>query len=116
MDFEILANNGFIVCANQEGKFLVEKRPSKLNKLEVKPIEFDTFKDSIDYIHSIFNKNKEWKTIVRFNRGLGIEYKNIEPIIAESKEEAKKIAYEQIEKLLGDSIIEIKVAPILRQI
>lgn len=112
MDIKTLADNGFIIYVNQEGKTIVEKKPSKINKIEIKSNIFEDIDDGINYINNILNKPKEWAAIIRYNRGLGIEYKTIKPILAELKEDAKKIAAEQAEKKLGNSIIEIKVAPI----
>lgn len=113
-DFELLARNGFIIHANEQGDFIVEKKPSKFNGLKINAVKFDSFQESIDYINNILNKPNEWTAIVRFNKGLGIEYKNISPINADSKEEAKKTAFKQAEKLLGDYIIEVKVVPTAR--
>lgn len=113
MESEILANNGFIVYANENGKFIFEKKPTKTNKSIIDPIEFDNFNEAKDYINSILSRPIEWQATVRFNRGLGIEYKIIKPIIANLKEEAKEIAHKQAEKNFGDSIIEIKVIPII---
>jgi len=113
-DFEVLASNGFIIYANEQGDFIVEKKPSKFNALRINAVIFNSFQESIDYINNILNKPKEWTAIIRYNKGLGIEYKNISPINANSKEDAKKIAFKQAEKLLGDYIIEVKVVPTAR--
>lgn len=53
-----------------------------------------------------------WSTIVRFNRGLGIEYKNMPDIEADSYEEALEIAKKEANKLKKEPkliIAEIKV-------
>jgi len=102
-----LVENGFLVYMEQN-RFLVEKIPTKLNKKHINKNYFDSLEESVEFIRKCM-KNKDWKTIVRYNRGLGIEYKTLKTIEAESLEEAKKMAKAEAENLLGDYIIEMKV-------
>jgi len=103
-----LVENGFLIYIEQN-RFLVEKIPTNLNKKSINKTYFGSLDESIDFVKKCM-KNKEWKAIVRYNRGLGIEYKTLKLIEAESLEEAKKTASEEAENLLGDYIIEIRVA------
>lgn len=114
MELEEIVNNGIVFYMGENGKYFVEKKSSINNNLKINLVEFEDFKTARNYIDSILNKTNEWQAIVRFNRGLGIEYKNIQNIIAESKEQAKEMARLQAEKTIGDSIIEIRVVPVLR--
>lgn len=74
--------------------------------------------DSLDEAIEVSNKFLDspskllWSTIVRFNRGLGIEYKNLPDIEAASYEEALEIAKNEADKLKKEPkliIAEIKV-------
>jgi hypothetical protein len=107
MDIKHLVDNGFLIYLEQS-KYIIEKIPTILNNKKLDSKVFDTLEESIQFIESFLIK-KEWKAIVRYNRGLGVEYRNLKLIEATSLEEAKVIAREEAERLLKDSnIIEIK--------
>lgn len=65
-----------------------------------------------EFINSFFEEEKKvYKAIIRFDRGLGIEYKTIENIHCQNEAEAEKMALET-SKLLNNckvGIAEIKI-------
>jgi hypothetical protein len=107
MEIKELVENGFLIYLDQN-KFLVEKKATELNKKQVNNRYFESIEEAIEFVEKCI-QTKEWKAIVRYNRGLGIEYKTLTVIEAFSLEEAKNMAKLKAENLLGDSIIEIKV-------
>jgi len=107
IDIKTIVDSGFLLYLSNS-KYIVEKRPGTLNRREAKDRSFERIEDAISFINEIINL-KEWKPIIRYNRGLGVEYRTLSVIIAPSLEEAKKKALEEAEKTLGDYIIEVKV-------
>lgn len=100
---EEMAKKGIIVYF-EKNKFILE---SKFQKIEKK--QFETYEDTIKYVKTLFEV-KKWKAIVRYNRGLGIEYKTLNIIDAENMQSAQLIARKEAENTIVDSnIIEIKV-------
>lgn len=96
------------------GKFSVSKHPVYENPTSME----EQICESIDEALVEAEKFLEtpnlffWSAIVRFNRGLGIEYKNLADFEAVSYEEAIKMAKIEAEKLKKDPkiiILEIKV-------
>lgn len=111
LELKSLVENGFLVYIEQN-KFLVEKRPTNYNKKEIQKLTFDSLDDALGFVNKCL-QTKEWKAIARYNRGLGIEYKTLQKIEAETLEEAKDKARKEIENnSLKDYIIEIKVTRI----
>lgn len=107
MEIKDLVENGFLIYLEQN-RFLVEKKPTKLNKKQASKSYFESLEEAIEFVKKCI-EIKEWKAIVRYNRGLGVEYKTLKLIEAFSLEEAKNIAKLEAENLLSNSIIEIKV-------
>jgi hypothetical protein len=108
MDIKVLVENGFLIYM-EKNEIIVEKKATPLNKKRVDRTVFYTIEDSLKFIEEFINK-KEWKAIVRYNRGLGIEYKNLGVFEADSIIQAKETAKKNAESILKDyNIIEIKV-------
>ena len=107
---EVFSLNGIIIYANMHGKFILEKISTQKNDSFQDKLEYKSFDDATAAGWLLVNRQKEWQAIVRYDRGLGIEYKNIFSIFALTKEEAKIIALNNAEKILKDStIIEVKL-------
>ena len=111
MQMEQLALNGLIIYADESGSFILEKKETNINKKKKEKKEFATFDSAYNDALEFIKQVDEWKAIIRYNRGLGVEYKSIDIFYASSKEEAKEIALKEAEKLLGDYIIEVKIQP-----
>jgi hypothetical protein len=105
--------NGFMIYPGS-GKFIVKKESVPSNPLKIEETIFDTYEAAIEAAEKMLNlvPMLHWVGIVRYNRGLGIEYKNLPEIQSSSKEEAQKIAENLAETILGDGttvISEVKV-------
>lgn len=110
IDHKKYVENGIIIYLNESNKYVVEKKKSALNKKEIKKKLFAKYENALEYSNQLIEK-KEWKGIVRYNRGLGIEYKNIK-ITAQKKQEAQIEAENLAKNILGDYIIEVRVIEI----
>lgn len=107
MELKQLVENGFLIYLEEE-KFVVEKKPTLFNKIIIEKKYLETIEEAIEFVNNC-TKEKRWKAIVRYNRGLGIEYKNIDNLLGASLKEVENIAKLEAEKILGDSILEIKI-------
>lgn len=79
-----------------------------------------SFEEAVEIVYKALQESKsrpvvgEFIAIVRYNRGLGIEYKNLPVIQATSIEEAKLQAAEDAERIVGGpgvDIREVRVRP-----
>lgn len=96
------------------GKFIVKKQKVPFSDYELAEKEFNVYVDAVDYAIKILQtpRMQFWSVVLRFNRGLGIEYKNMTDVYASTKDEAVIFANEQAEFFLKDMKIksfEIKV-------
>lgn len=118
-----LVANGFLICPAGE-KFLVRKVAVPENPSVLADIECETYDEAVATAQHILQVAKPtvqqtFTAIVRYNRGLGIEYRNLPVIHATTLEEAQTAAARMAEKLLGGPkvvIQEIRVRPNNRQI
>jgi hypothetical protein len=110
MEFKEAASLGILISSNGKGTFTFEKRETLLDKRVKTQEEYSSFDEALKASEQFLNM-QEWQAIARYNKGLGVEYKNLSFIFAEAREVAKIIANKEAEKLLGDSIIEVKVTP-----
>ena len=103
-----IMSNGFMIYPSN-GKFIVKKQAVPNNNIIIEEQEFDSYAKSIDYEISVLQKPKlqSWTGIIRYNRGLGIEYKNLNEFQAENKENAMVFAKNQIEILFAGSKINV---------
>jgi hypothetical protein len=73
----------------------------------------DTLKEAIQIGYTMLNKKtyQDYTTVVRYSRGLGIEYKNLSIIQASNQEEATQKALQIIEETFEPTvdIREVKV-------
>lgn len=108
-----LAANGFSIIPHND-KFLVNKISVPDNTDVISACEFEDYVSAFEFAKLKLLQPSEWKPIVRYNRGLGIEYKNLANIKANSKEEALEKAKNETLIYFKDSLIqvlEVKVFP-----
>ena len=110
MEFKEAASLGILISSNRKGTFTFEKRETFLDKRVKTQEEYNSFDEALKASEQFLNM-QEWQAIIRYNKGLGIEYKTLPFILADTRVDAKIKANEEAEKLLGDSIIEVKVTP-----
>ena len=103
-----IMSNGFMIYPSN-GKFIVKKQAVPNNNIIIEEQELESYAKSIDYARSVLQKPKlqSWTGIIRYNRGLGIEYKNLNEFQAENKENAMVFAKNQIEILFAGSKINV---------
>lgn len=103
-DCKFLMNLGFVIYEEKD-KFFLQKIPvpHKPEKIDIK--EFKTFEKAVNYAKSIYDvKNQNYQAIIRYSRGLGVEYLTIPNIIAEDEEKAKSIALEKSDLLSNPKV------------
>lgn len=103
--------NGFMIYP-KNGKFVVKKEAVPTNLVVCKETEHDSYELAVEFASFMLNSPKitDWTVIVRYNRGLGVEYKNLPDVRAEGKEQAKVFAERMAEQILaGYKISEVKV-------
>lgn len=106
-----LVTNGFVIYEKQEKSWILKKVATKNNENVFSDMVFETYVSAKEFaLKSIVCKDM-WIATVRYDRGLGIEYINIDNILAKTKSEAHNIAYDILMKKLHDKNIikEIKV-------
>jgi len=104
----------FLKDYGPNNKIHVSKHPVFENPTMMDKRICGSFEEAIEVASNFLNKPDKlfWSAIVRFNRGLGIEYKNLPDIQANSHEEATQKAEIEAQKMLKEPkliILEIKV-------
>jgi hypothetical protein len=107
--------NGFAIYSVDE-KFAVKKQAVSSNNLVLEESTYPDYDSALNAALEFLEKSpmEEWIGIVRYNRGLGIEYKNLNVILASTQEKALQIAKNLAYELFDDpkfEIIEVKVKP-----
>lgn len=107
--------NGFMIYPSN-GKFMVKKESVPTNTLVIQESAYDTYDLAVEAAEKMLHTPLElgWTVIARYNRGLGIEYKNLPDVRATTKQEAKELAEKLAEQLLaGPDIVlaEVQVRP-----
>lgn len=79
--------SGFMIYPSA-GKFIVKKESVPSSQYQIEPHECDSYVEAIELAAQLLRTPREvaWAVTVRYNRGLGIEYKNLSDVIASSKE------------------------------
>jgi len=107
--------NGFMIypCGN---KFVVKKESVPFNLIAIEEKEYDNYEIAIEAANNMLKTPlmADWSVIVRYNRGLGIEYKNLPDIRASNKEEAKIFAENIANEFFNDSVLISEVKVILK--
>lgn len=102
---------GFIVYPHGSN-FVMMKVATPLDNRVLGPNHFDSYEQAAEKAQELYIQREfNFSAIVRYNRGLGIEYRNIREFSAFSREEAQKIAQNKAEELLGSDadIREVRV-------
>lgn len=98
--------NGFMIYPNN-GKFVVKKESVPSNPTILKESEYDSYDLAVEAAVNMLQtpQSVEWVAIVRYNRGLGIEYRNLPDVRATSKDEATAMAEKAAERVLGGNVV-----------
>lgn len=85
--------NGFMIYPSN-GKFIVKKESVPTSAYQLEAQECNSYGEAVELALQILRTPKllSWVVTVRYNRGLGIEYKNLNDVFASSKEEAQDLA------------------------
>ena len=75
MDLNDLILNGFVIYP-QNNSFMVKKIAVSTNSTIFDPTEFATYEEALNFAFSKLRARNEWQPIIRYNNGLGIQYKN----------------------------------------
>ena len=120
---DLLANGFVIFPPLGTGKFILKKIAAPSNTTVMGEREFDSFDAAVAEAKAILDARNgpklfEFTAVVRYNRGLGIEYKTLPNIQAISLDEAQRLAKNVAEQWLAQpkpkskaEIREIKVRP-----
>lgn len=92
--------NGFMIYQHNN-KFCLKKESVPSNTIIIKETIYDNYDLALEAGIQMLSAPQviKWTAIVRYNRGLGIEYKNISDISAIDEISAKKIAKELSDKI-----------------
>lgn len=107
-----LTKNGFIIYP-KDTSFAVQKVSTPNNPERLDEKVFSSYQEAVDFAKSFVKRELyTFTAIVRFNRKLGIEYKNLPLIEAKDIESAKQKANLLAQELVGEQyIIEVRVRP-----
>lgn len=116
MDNEVLfklMSQGFVIYPEND-KFVVAKHYVPGNQFTYEDIVCESHEEAVKKAIELLERSNvhEFLGIVRYNRGLGVEYKNLPNIFAECYEKAVDLASKLAEEILSDPsciILEIKV-------
>ena len=97
---QMLLLNGFMIYPCN-GKFVVKKERVPESDYLLEPSEFGTYGEAFDYAVAVLSTPRKlvWCVMLRYNRGLGVEYRNLSEVSASDHEEAMAIANRQVEEL-----------------
>ena len=92
--------NGFMIYPSN-GKFIVKKENVPSSPYKINEKEFDDYASAINHATEMLMAPRltVWSVVLRYNRGLGIEYKNLSDVFANTKDEAVIMANNQVEVL-----------------
>ena len=110
-----LLSNGFMIYPSN-GKFILKKEICSSSPYQISEIEFGSYKEAMLEAERIFKTPQmiEWTVLVRYNRGLGIEYKNLETVFAVSFQAAEVASQKLIEVFAKDNdakVAEVRIRP-----
>lgn len=107
-----LTKNGFIIYP-KDTSFAVQKVSTPNNQIKLEEKIFPTYEEAVNFAKSFLKTGLSlFIGIVRYNRNLGVEYKNLPLIEAKDIEQAKAMALLSAQELIGEQyIIEVRVRP-----
>lgn len=106
-----MLTNGFVIYKNSEKEWILTKVQTKQSIDVIDRMIFESYDKAKVFSLNFINFKNKWLAIVRYDRGLGIEYKTIDNIHAKNTQEAYEFAYKETLHFLNDKnmIKEIKV-------
>lgn len=114
MELRDLLMNGFIIFP-KNGKFILKKEAVPDNEIVINETEFESYELAVECAIELLKKPQvlNWDVVVRFNQGLGIEYRNLSAVVAETHEEAQRLAEANANLTFNKmvDIIEVRVRP-----
>lgn len=94
--------NGFVIYP-KNGNYVLKKESMPSNPTVIPETEFKCCDDAINWaLSNLRMEVYDWIVTVRFNRGLGIEYKNLPDVQSPTLEHAKVAAEKEAEKHFTD--------------
>lgn len=107
-----LTLNGFVIYPS-DNKFILQKISMPNNAIVLPAKEFESYEQAVEFVKTLIKKEfSNFSAIARYNRGLGIEFKNLPLIEARNIDEAREKAQVLGSQIVGEShIIEIRVRP-----
>jgi hypothetical protein len=107
-----LSKNGFIIYPKNT-LFALQKVSTPDNPEKFDEKIFSSYPEALNFAQIFLKKEfSNYTAIVRYNRKLGVEYKNLPLIFAKNQEDAEKKANFFAKELVGEQhIIEIRVRP-----
>lgn len=97
-----LMSNGYMIYPS-DGAFLVRKMPVPGNQRAVDPVRARNHEEAVALAMSLHRQpvSSVWSLTARYNRGLGVEYRNLPEVTASSHEEALRKGEELAVVVLG---------------
>jgi hypothetical protein len=109
VDYKQIGGHGIIIFADGWG-YAVEKHPVPTNPRRQERKHFESIAMAEAFAISLLEEEKKiFKAIIRFDRGLGVEYKTVNNIRCDNEDQAEKIAVKLADM---DSNPKIKVSEI----
>lgn len=109
MDLRELILNGCLIYP-KGNKFAFRKESVPNNNSIIEENVYDNYDLAIQAAMDFLQELEiiEWTVILRYNRGLGIEYKNFPNFKAKTREEAEVLAQNMVSKILVNSKIKVQ--------
>lgn len=105
---------GFMIYPSN-GRFVVKKQAVPCSDNAIPESEVATYEEAVELAKKLLATPilKTWSVIVRYDRGLGVEYRNLHDVVSATHEEAVSLAERQIGQVFDNKtrIAEIKVRP-----
>ena len=107
MDIQELMSFGYIIFPAHAGEFALRKIPTPLSNIELLTTTFATYELAMaaaekHHLKLSDGQEKEWVAIMRYDRGLGVEYRNLLNILAKDYAAAIELAEEKAGFILKD--------------
>jgi hypothetical protein len=99
-DLKNIMLSGFTIFPSN-GKFVLKKQSVPESNFSIDNKEFNSYEDAMEFAIKMLKEPRifNWSAIIRYNRGLGIEYKNLQLLQAESYDIAYELAQKQVDAL-----------------
>ena len=105
---------GFMIYPSN-GRFVVKKQAVPGSNNSIEEMEVSSYEEAVELAKQLLAKPvlKSWSVVVRYDRGLGVEYRSLADVVSESHEQAVLMAQGQADLVFDRKtrIAEIKVRP-----